>query len=67
VVEILKALEISYGIDILFDEQLLAKCTLTSDMSEVGLYERIEIICHAIGASYQVSEVTVIIDAKPCD
>lgn len=67
VVEILKALEANYGVDILFDEQMLAHCTLTSDMSEVGLYERIEIICHAIGASYQVSEVTVIIDAKPCD
>jgi transmembrane sensor len=67
VVEILQALELNYGVDILFDEKLLAKCTLTSDMSEVGLYERIEIICHAIGASYQVSEVTVVIDAKPCD
>jgi transmembrane sensor len=66
VIKILAAIEESYGVDIQYDEKILSACTLTSDMSEVGLYERIDIICNAIGARYSTSGVAVVIDAKPC-
>jgi nitrite reductase/ring-hydroxylating ferredoxin subunit len=35
-------------------------------MAEEGLYERIEIICQAIGARYVISDGKVIINSKGC-
>lgn len=60
VAKILAVLERNYGIDIRFDEGMLKDCKLTTSMSDEGLYERIEVICKAIGASYRIDEDAVI-------
>jgi transmembrane sensor len=67
VIEILQALEERYGVDIQYDANVLSGCTLMSaDITEEGLYEQIEIICHAIGARYKPSEFSILIDAEGC-
>jgi transmembrane sensor len=67
VIEILQALEERYGVDIQYDANVLSGCTLMSaDITEEGLYEQIQIICHAIGASYKPSEFSIVIDAEGC-
>lgn len=66
VTAILQALEKSYGIDIQYDEQVLSRCTLTSDLTEEGLYEQIAIICNALGAQYSIADMSIVIDAKGC-
>lgn len=67
VVTILKSLMENYGIEIKYDSVALAKCTLTSDMSEEGFYEQISILCNALGAEYHVAENAVIINATGCN
>jgi transmembrane sensor len=66
VVKILNVLEENYGIDIKFDEQALSNCILTTSMSEEGLYERIEIICKAIGADYEITDTEIFIHSTGC-
>jgi transmembrane sensor len=66
VVQILEELEKIYGVDIQYDATRLSNCTLTSDMSEEGLYERIDIVCNAIGARYKISETTIRVEAAGC-
>ena len=66
VAQILKELETTYGVDIQFDAARLSNCTLTSDMSEEGLYERIEIVCNAIGARYKIADTTIRVEAPGC-
>jgi hypothetical protein len=66
VIEILKSLEENYGIDIQYDPEALANCTLTSDMSEEGFYEQIKIICNALGAHHEITEDAVVIEAPAC-
>src|SRR5690606_15603883 len=61
VVKIFNVLEENYGIDIVFDESTLQNCNLTTSMSDEGLYERIKIICEAIGAGYEIEETSIII------
>lgn len=56
----------SYGIEIIYDKQLLSGCGLTTSMSEEGLYERIEIICQAIGAEYEIKDGKIIINSSGC-
>lgn len=66
VTQILEALEKSYGINIQYDEQVLSHCTLTSDLTEEGLYEQVAIICNALGAQYSIADMSIVIDAKGC-
>lgn len=54
-------LEEGYGIDIVFDEKLLENCLLTTTLVNENFYERIEIICKAIGAQYEVTDSGVIV------
>jgi len=65
--EIFDALEKAYGIDLQFNRDALADCTLTTDLSEEGFYQRIEALCHALNAEYQVTEDSVIIKSNGCN
>lgn len=64
--EIFEELEANYGIDIVFDQETLAGCQLTSSMDEEGLYERVIIICQAIGAKYEIKDGTIEITSNGC-
>lgn len=66
VVKILSGLEQNYGISILYDEEVLSNCILTTSMAEEGLYERIQIICRAIGAEYEINNANIIIKSNGC-
>lgn len=66
-VKIFDALEKAYGIDLQFDRDALAECTLTTDLSDEGFYQRIELLCHALNAEYQVTEASVIIKSNGCN
>ena len=66
VVKILNVLEENYGIDISYDEEALAGCVLTTSMAEEGLYERVEIICKAIGAQYEITDTLIVIKSTGC-
>ena len=67
VVKILSVLEQNYGINIQYDEEVLSNCILTTSMAEEGLYERIQIICRAIGAKYEINNASIIIKSKGCN
>lgn len=64
--KIFKVLEENYGIDIVFDEKMFSGCSLTTSMHEEGLYERIEIICKAIGAEYEITDSAILISSEGC-
>lgn len=66
VVKIFDALEEMYGIEISFDKELLKNCVLTTTMKEEGLFERIKVICEAIGARYDVQETKIFITSEGC-
>lgn len=64
--KIFAVLEENYGVDITFDEAQLKNCTLTTSMSDEGFYERIEIICRAIGAEYVETDAGITIKSHGC-
>ncbi|MEJ1237565.1 FecR family protein [Chryseolinea sp. T2] len=64
--EIFKVLEDNYGIDIVYDSSILSSCSLTTTMEDEGFYERIEIICQAIGATFEVEDARVLIKSAGC-
>lgn len=65
--EILGAIQEVYGVDIVFDEETFSSCLLTSVISDGDLYNRLDIICKAIGASYSLEENRIVITGRGCD
>jgi hypothetical protein len=66
VVKIFAVLQDLYGVEIEFDEEKLANCTLTTSMKDEGLFERVKVICEAIGAQYEVLGTKILITSDGC-
>lgn len=65
--DVLRAIEKIYGIEILFDESKLSKCLVTTYLnSDEDLFERLNIICKAIGATYRIEDLSIIIEGNGC-
>jgi transmembrane sensor len=67
VLEIFQILEDSYGIEIRLDHGNLSACTVTTTLANESLFEKLDIICQAIGADYKVVNASVIIEGKGCN
>lgn len=67
VTQIFDVLQENYGIDIVYDKEVLGKCMLTTAMSDEGLFQRIEVICKAIKANYEVRDGVILIDSHGCE
>jgi hypothetical protein len=65
-VEIFKDLKKAYGIKIIYDIGQLKNCTLTADLSDEALEAKLNLICKAIGGSYEIIDAQVIIHAAGC-
>ncbi len=63
---IFEAMEKAYGIDIMYDEELLKNCTVTTSLTDVAMFEKLKIICSAIGATYKEIDAQIVITAKGC-
>ncbi|GLU52260.1 anti-sigma factor [Dyadobacter frigoris] len=66
VAEVLRTLEKMYGIAILFDEESLSKCPISTIFKEENLKQRMNAICQAIGATYEVVDGQIILNSKGC-
>ena len=65
--KILDVLMENYGVDIQYDAQKLTNCTLTTSLNNEGLYERINVICKAIGATYEIVDTVIYIESNGCN
>jgi transmembrane sensor len=65
-IEIFEAIERIYGIDIVFDEAMFSSCTLTTSVTDGGLYKRLDIITNTIGAQYSLVENKIVISGRGC-
>ena len=55
-----------YGINIVFDSDLLKKCTVTADLSNEPFYQQLSLICSAIDAHYELIDGQVVIESTGC-
>ncbi|RRB04670.1 FecR family protein [Larkinella rosea] len=61
---ILRELEKSYGIPIQFDEQTFATSKITAILSSESLYEKLDLLCKASSASYEITDGQIVISRK---
>lgn len=65
--QIFLALEKAYGVKIIFDKDVINNCQLTTSLSNENLFEKLDIICAGIEASYKVVDAQVIITSNGCN
>lgn len=64
--DLLGSLENTYGIKIELENESMNDCHFSGDISNIGLYQKLDIICQAINASYERRELTILIKGKGC-
>ena len=64
--EVFDAIGKAYGIDILYDEELLKDCPLTAILENQTLHEKLTIICKAIEANYEILDGQIVVHGKGC-
>ena len=65
--EIFEAMEKIYGVEIVFDDSKFSLCTLTTSISDGDIYNRLDIICAAIGGSYELQDNYILIHGSGCN
>lgn len=61
------ALQKAYGISIVFDEELMRHCSFTGVFTNESFFERINLVCKAIEATYEQADGQVIITGHDCE
>ena len=56
----------AYGIEILYDEELLKDCPLTATLENQTLHEKLFIICKAVESEYEILDGQIVIHSKGC-
>lgn len=64
--KVLQLLEQAYGVDIVYDEELLASCKLTASLTDEPLFEKIKLICLSIDAEYEIIDAQIVLSSKGC-
>jgi hypothetical protein len=63
---VLPILENNYGIEIVAENEALYQCLFTGDINLQELYTKLDIICQAVGANYEVKGTKILIKGKGC-
>jgi ferric-dicitrate binding protein FerR (iron transport regulator) len=67
IVTILQQIEELYGVQIHYDAAVLSGCRITTAFQREGLYERLDILTKAIGATYKVEGTSIVFNSTGCE
>lgn len=65
--EVFGMLEKAYGVDIVYDEELMSKCSITASLTDEPLFEKLQMICTAVEASYEEIDGQIVISSRGCN
>ena len=66
VAEVLKTLQKAYGIDIVYDAAAVRYCTINLSLGSEPLFDKLDIICETLGASYEKADGRIFFHSQPC-
>jgi transmembrane sensor len=64
--EVFARLERAYGIDIVFNKEILKKCQLTASLNDENLFQKLDIITQSIGSTYEMVDGEIVITSRGC-
>ncbi len=66
VIKVFKAFEQIYGIDLEFDAELLEGCTITTQLEDEPLFQKLNIICTALELKFVERDAVIFIEGEGC-
>jgi transmembrane sensor len=67
VADVLEQLKKAFSITILYDKDAIRNCRITADLSDESIYKKLELICKAMDAKYEVIDGQVTVEVRPCE
>ncbi len=64
--DLLKLLEDRYGVQFVYDRNLLERCVITTTLNDEPIFDNLEVICRTIGASYKEEDARIVIESEGC-
>ncbi|WP_025761852.1 FecR family protein [Dyadobacter tibetensis] len=64
--KVFETLEKAYSVEILVDSSVRFECPLSANLADLSLYEKLDLICKAVGARYEIIDGRIIIEGKGC-
>jgi ferric-dicitrate binding protein FerR (iron transport regulator) len=64
--DVFAELEQAYGVDIEFDREAMKNCYLTASVVDEPLYDKLDLICRTINATYRRVGTQIIIEGSGC-
>ncbi|MEM6963457.1 MAG: FecR domain-containing protein [Bacteroidota bacterium] len=66
IVKVFESLEIAYGIQIDFDQRTLENCTITTELDDEPLFQKLSIICLALNLDFTRANGKIFIKGEGC-
>jgi transmembrane sensor len=67
IAKVLEHLEQAYHIDMVMENESLAKCLFSGDIKGQDLYDQLEIICASVQATYEIRGTRILIKGSGCE
>lgn len=65
--QVFRSLEKTYGLEIIVENDRLYNCLFTGNITQHGLFTKLDIICGSVNASYQVVGTRILVKGKGCN
>jgi ferric-dicitrate binding protein FerR (iron transport regulator) len=64
--QVFEAIEKAYGLVIIYDEEVMQDCTITTSLDDESLNDKLMIICKVLNASYEMVDAQIIVSSNGC-
>lgn len=64
--KVLEVIEKRYSVKIIFSEELLSSCFITTKLRNESIYNQLDLICKIIGGTYKEVDAQIVIESKGC-
>lgn len=65
--EVFEMLKTAYGVQIAYEPSTFARCELTADLTMESLYEKLDVICRSIEATYKSEDGQITVSGNGCN
>ena len=65
--QVLSRIEATYGVKIVLTNQAMETCPVTADLSQESLYSKMDILCAALRATFEVKGTSLVLSGGNCD
>ena len=66
IAEVFQRLKTAYGVDIVYDADVMKNCSVTAPLGDESLFTKLTIICKTIGARYEIVETEIVVSGRGC-